>query len=303
MNQYSEGSSSEDLFPVGYFKGMREITPYLSQALRVTSCDIMCTSNTARPYELPLVRSAKKSASLPYKTPDILPVFSSGATDLQLLVNSESKKKRCDKLKKERSEFLFALHEGRDEITRANIFAATRIQARFRGYRRRRGSIDLNKIVQDRINNPRLTTSKEIREELTEWAGSLGLKPVHGLSLESAVKKSTHQKKLEAHAATTIKRCLRVAVAIARVRRKRTELFEKKKNAAAATVQRFFKYIVFQTKLEGVVSQLKRKGAVQIQTYCRGFMARFRLEKEILLHSTVGYSLMCGFLIATGSRN
>lgn len=236
----------------------------------------MCTTNTAKPYDLRPLRGAKKKAHLPYTQPDVLPAFSSGATDMQLLVNSGAKYKRCVELKRERDEFMQSLHGGRDDTARLDNYAATRIQARFRGYRRRRGGIDLEKILKNRQDNPRLTSSKEIREELTEWAGKIGLKPVPGLSLESIIKKSLHQKKLEAHAATRLKGFLRVAVACSRVRRRRAELLEVRKFDAATTIQRFFKYIVFQTKLEGIVALLKRKGAVQIQTYCRGWLARFR---------------------------
>jgi hypothetical protein len=278
-NQYAEQTELEllDVDPLTYYKGMKDHTSFYARSLRVTTCDIMCTTNTAHPYgSKQAVKHSKKSATLPYRLPDILPAFSSGQTDLQLLVNSEAKRKRCQKLKKERGEFMDALHEGRDEAKRLQIYSAIRIQASFRGYRKRRGTIDLEKIMKDRVKNPRLTTSQEIRNELTLWATSIGLKPVVGLSLESTIKKSLHQKKLEAHAASKMKQMLRIAVAFARVRKKRQELYERKKDDAATTVQRFFKYIVFQTKLEGIVGLLKRKGAVQIQTYCRGFLARFR---------------------------
>ena len=297
---------TEDFGAATIYKFLFHGTPVISDCLRVTTCDIMCTSNTAKQYDLPPVKGARKKAHLPYRQPDMLPAFSSGATDMQLLVNSGAKAKRCVELKKEREEFMASLHQGRDDSKRMESYAATRIQAVFRGYRRRRGPVDLEKIEKERRDNPRLTSSREIRDELTKWASAIRLKPVHGLSLESTIKKSTHQKKLEAHAASTLKNFLRVAVACARVNRKRLERLENKKSDAATTIQRFFKYIVFQTKLEGVVSMLKRKGAVQIQTYCRGFLARFRLVHLIkfLFPSEHDMSNPC-FLwsLSTGCRN
>lgn len=278
MNQQPHGEEykMEDFKAASIYKFLLEGVPAISDSLRVTSCDIMCTTNTARPYELPPIKGAKKKAHLPYRQPDILPAFSSGATDMQLLVNSEAKAKRCLELKRERNEFISTLHHGRNDAKRREIYAATKIQAIFRGYRRRRGHIDLIKLEKERRSNPKLISSKEMREELTRWATAIGLKPVYGLSLESTIKKSLHQKKLEAHAANSLKNFLRVVVACSKVNKRRVQLFELKRNLAAITVQKFFKYIVFQTKLEGVVAMLKRKGAVQIQTYCRGFLARFR---------------------------
>lgn len=268
--------SLEDFDASIIYNYLQSYTPVHSATFRATTCDIMCTSNTAKVYDLPQIKGAKKKAHLPYKQPDMLPAFSSGQTDLQLLVNSEAKVKRCHELQRERADFRSTLYQAREDTKRMKIYAATKIQARFRKYRRRRGPVDVDKLEKDRKNNPRLTSSKEIREELTQWATSIGLKPVPGLSLESAIRKSTHQKKLEYHAATKLKYFLRVAVACARVNKRRAEKLELKKSNAATRIQHFFKYIVFQTKLEGVVSLLKRKGAVQIQTYCRGFLARFR---------------------------
>lgn len=267
----------EDFDPTHASRYMMVKSSSISACLRVTSCDIMCTSSTFRLYDLPPVKyKAKKAAKLPYRTPDVLPAFSSGSTDLQLLVNAESKQKRSDELKLERANFLSALHDGREMQTQLKNVAAVKIQARFRGYRRRRGTIDLDKLIKDRQSNPKLLSSKIIREELTDWAAAIGLKPVPGLSLESTVKKSLRQRRIEKRAAIKIQYFLRILCAMSEANRRRAKVLKQRQDEAATRIQRFFKYLVFQTKFEGVVALLKRSGAVRIQTYCRGFLARFR---------------------------
>ena len=287
MNQYSDGGDGDrelEDFSISsaYNNFIWKYSTAATRTLRVTTCDIMCTTNTSRLYEQVHVRKANKSAQLPYKRPDVLPAFSSGATDVQLLVNSESKKKHCKKLKEEREEFLCSLKESRVESKRLEMFAATKIQALFRGYRRRRGEIDCGQIEKYRIDHPKLTSVEDIRSELTLWAAKIKLKPIYGISLESTIRKSAHQKHLEKSAAMKVKYFLRVVVACSKVNKRRQEVLQEKINAAATTINRFFKYIVFQTKLEGVVALLKKKGAVQIQTYCRGFLARFRYSDFVI---------------------
>jgi hypothetical protein len=248
-------------------------------ALRVTGCDIMCTTNTYKAYTIQPIKKVPKSsiAKLPYKPVDVLPSFSSGATDMQQLINAESKDKRNERFKEERIQYFTELQSNRNENKAIEQMSIIKIQARYRGYRRRRGILSEDYLKQRRTIL--LIDQLDIREELAAFAGIIGLKPIHGLSVESTKKKSLRQKRLETHAAVKLTYFFRIAIAKVKLQRKREFAAMQKRENAASTIQKFFKYIVFQTKLEKVVSALKRNGAVRIQRCCRGFLARFRVRR------------------------
>jgi hypothetical protein len=247
---------------------------YVARCLRVTTVDIMCTSTTSTSHKLPPVKGVAKKAvkaSLPYKTPDVLPAFSSGSTDVQMLVNAEARLKRSAVLKKERDEFMSELKATREAHSQIEDKAAIKIQARFRGYRRRRGKFE--PISKEDKNFLKARKPITILEELYELADRINLKPIRGLNLINPNKKTVKQKRLENKAAYIVQNFCRMADAKYRVRLLKEEILRKKQNIAAEVIQRFFKYIVFQTKLEGVVAMLKKKGAVAIQTVIRRHLA------------------------------
>lgn len=254
-------------------------TNYIARCLRVTTVDIMCTSTTSTSNKLPAVKGVTKKvvrASLPYKTPDTLPAFSSGLTDVQLLVNADARRKRSAALRKEREEFMTELKATRNVHAQIEHKSATKIQARYRGYRRRRGKFE--PVSSDGKNFLKARKPITILEELYEFADRINLKPIRGLTLINPNKKTAKQKRLENKAAFKIQNFCRMADAKYRVRMIREELLRKKQNVAAEVIQRFFKYIVFQTKLEGIVSLLKKKGAVVIQTLIRRHLACKRVK-------------------------
>jgi hypothetical protein len=256
---------------------------------RTTACDIMCTANTCRPYNVPVPSTQKKkkaTATLPYKPKDFtVGGFDVGGTTLEQLKSVDSKDKRNLQFINEKYQFLTALNENRELETADEYVAATIIQAHYRGHRirkRRRGPGSF----EEGTSYAKLTATKKIwkepvtlamlQVELIQIAENLGLNPIVGLNIHGLLKKNAKQRRLERRAAQRIRNLFMKTLAMARARAVVNQKREQKKNRAALRIQKFFRFVLAKKLLNADQDRERSMHIVRVQRLARGFIARVR---------------------------
>ena len=242
-----------------------------------TYCDVMCTTNTYKVFD---VRSFGNEAiaHMPFLKSKTLqmPVPLKSATLMQKLKVIENRNRRNLILKQEREEYLFKLNfeeeRKKDELNRA----ATLIQTQFRGHRCRPLQKRRDPYVRVKFVIKKITLS-EMHESLCEMAHNLNLKPINGLNLESKAKTSRRKAKIEAAAVFRLVRYFRMLRAKFVARREMKAMQYERVDRMARTITRFFRFIKMKKWNKNLQKENQTKAAYVLQNSYRCFAARKRL--------------------------
>ncbi len=238
-------------------------------SVRSTLCDIMCTINTHKSFEVQSSEafSDSISASLPYKSSQVN--SAAGATRFQKLKISEIKHRKVDQLKRDRELYFNKLLVERYESNILRQSSAVKIQSLFRGYRKRPGMCDYSR--QKKIIA--VMSQNEIQDELCRMAAGLHLNPIAGLSLEARSKTSRRKNRIENAAAFRLQKFFRMLYerSMARfvVDIRRLEII----NRSAKTITKAVRYIKTKNFVKKCDVIKKNNKALKIQMRFRIFQA------------------------------
>lgn len=246
---------------------------------RTTLCDILCTTSTQRELHVkePRARSkdAEAHASFFYEKPRTLGQFYAidDPTPMQKLRRNEVNVKRNLEFKKERDEFLARLRDEKMFQLFLENESATKIQAAFRGYKTRPKPETFDKTMYRRYEHLPASVS-EINAELCSWQSMLQLKPIPGLTLESAGRNAKRQAKFEYAAAIRIQCFFRMISATLRVMIKKRKRDAMRKLEASLTLSKFLHYCLKRVRHHRQSDRHKHLAATLIQSAFRIFSAR-----------------------------
>eukprot|EP01041_Mallomonas_annulata_P011593 gene11593-24267_t len=247
---------------------------------RTTSCDIMCTSNTeserrvTQKHGPSTVMALSASASFPYQSMDTIVRFK-GSTLVEKYRYATSQEKRNESLKRERNIFFTKMEKERIETSKRRTDAASKIQAHFRGYVVRRPPIH----PRQRFENGPHFSIVDLQEELCSLAEILELKPIPGLSLETRGKRSRRRARIELAAVIRVQTCVRKFLAIINRDKIRNKLLRKRLDRAATSIQKFFKWVMKQRSLGELLTSMRHRSIIKIQTRLRMFLAKERVRR------------------------
>ena len=152
----------------------------------------MCTVNASllvmNPKQAPSLKPL--TATLPYKTTKQQTIKKkvTNETLFQQLIGGENRQRMEKDLKRDKEMFFAQLKQEKWEVEQKRHKSAVKIQALFRGYRKRRNKATY--VRRKMRRKPR--TQNDMQDELCTLAAKLGLKPIDGLSLEARSKRLHH---------------------------------------------------------------------------------------------------------------
>ena len=246
---------------------------------RTTISDILCTTSTQRELHVkePRARSkdAEAHASFFYEKPRTLGQFYAidDPTPMQKLRRNEVNVKRNLEFKKERDKFFARLKDEKNFQLFLENESATKIQATFRGFKMRPKPETFDKTMYRRYEHLPASVS-EINAELCSWQSILQLKPIPGLTLESAGRNAKRQAKFEYAAAIRIQCFFRMISATLRVTIKRRKREAMRKLEASLTLSKFLHYCLKRVRHHRQSDRHKHLAATLIQSAFRIFSAR-----------------------------
>ena len=276
---------------------------------RTTLCDILCTTPTQKEIIIreprKLSKEAEARAGFTFQKPYTLGMYYAidDPTPMQKLRRNEVKVKRNLDMKKERDEFFKRLNNEKVYKQRLEYDSATLIQACYRGYQ-----CPLRKKPEnfDRSNYQRYArvpaSVQEINAELCSWQSSLQLKPIPGLTLESAGRNAKRQAKFEYAAAIRIQCFFRMISATLRVMIKRQKRDAMRKFDSSIIICKFFYQCLKKVRLHRKNDNHKHHAAVLIQSSFRIFSARswvrrvYRMKKSAIRRNDAATRLQRTFM-------
>lgn len=235
-------------------------------ATRLTHIDVQCVCNT---HSVQLNDGSKNyfRASMPYKPTKSFNVLPKGSTHFQKYKLDDGRREQTETLKNEMLVFFEQLQNERNDRLFLEHYSSTKIQALFRGFRRR---FKMKNCIPRKLN-PR--TQHQIQEELCYWAQLLNLKPLRGLSLENKSQTSKRFAKIQKAAAMRMQRFFKMLVARTKARKYMNEIRILQFNKAAVQITRFIRRLrqhVIETKAKNMN---KANAAITIQCCFRCFKA------------------------------
>lgn len=257
-------------------------------ATRTTTCDVMCTTNTASfykvPGELPSFQKEKADATMPYKQ-NIVPKVPKGNTSYTLYKNIELKNTRSDDMKKEREEFFGKMERDRKEKMERELIAVIKIQAFARGILVRAWPEETRTskkppIIQIGVSNS--TVVQQIQDELCNYSVKLGLKPISGMSLENRNKQNKRRNRIELAAALRLQSYFRMLKCVMITRRKLNAARRTMKQRASLVITKFFKWVRRVAEYHKNQNAHRNYSVVKIQTRFRMFVAYHRVKKLLV---------------------
>lgn len=264
---------------------------------RTTTCDVMCLTNTY--YEKKTDSSVKVSkttdkilAALPYANMDTLNKILNGNTDFTLYRTTEIKERKGLELKLERQQYLQRIQAEKQALEKKQIQSAILIQAIFRGFRIRNQKHPVQRVDGKRqfkwikIHVPEFEVTS-FHNELCDYANALGLKPIHGLTLESYESQNRRLQKIEFAATLRLQCFFRMSCCLIKAKKRLNEARSRKREEAVRTIQNFARWILKKTKQQQDIENQKSIAVVKMQTRFRMFLAQKRvriLRKERRRH-------------------
>lgn len=250
-------------------------TCYVS-SVRTTLCDIMCTVNASLLFNVPRPADSLKplTATLPYKTTKQQSIKKKvqNETLFQQMLNGENKQRMEKELKRDREVFFAELRKEKVEVEAKRNASATKIQALFRGYRKRRNPA---KYVRHKKRR-KVHSQNDMQDELCTLAAKLGLKPIDGLSLETRSKTSRRKEKIMNAAAFRIHRFMDMIFqrsrALRRIEERRMEIL----NQCARIITRAVRYVKVKKFVKRCEIVKREQMVIKIQCRTRIFQARER---------------------------
>ena len=230
-------------------------------AVRTTLCDIMCTSNTIEAYQSSKREKLKNLvATMPYEKSKTLNGPVKGATLVQKLKVQHINARKTEELKRQRDEFVNQMKHEKYERDKLKNKAATKIQAAFRGFKKRR-----KKFLGRKPKPPVVLTQSEIYDELCAMASKLELPPIPGLSLEARSRASRRKRKIESVATMRIQKFFKMLVAKKRAKGKLRQRSVENIDRAARRIAKFFTYIKDKNAMNRFLEMKKNVLAIKVQ--------------------------------------
>lgn len=249
------------------FSGMTVSAMSFVASSRTTICDIMCVSNTdkERTYKTPQRNGRSLFAKLPGQSESPTKVKSKTLVDKYRYATNQEK--RNASLKAERDEFFRKVEKDKLETMKKEA-SVIKIQAGIRGYLIRRPVSYVKKV---HLPQSAIQFMHEIQDDLCAWADAIDLKPIVGLSLESKGKKSRRREKIEHAASLKIQSIIRMYLAVLRVERVYLAKKLNKRDKAAITLQKFFKWVMKKVADTIRETALRQAAVLRIQTCYRKY--------------------------------
>ena len=238
-------------------------------ANRTTNVDIMCLCNNQRFGSDALTKSPIR-ASMPYKPAQSFNILPKGNTHFQKFRLDDGRKEQHVSLYNEMVDFLAKLYKERDYRKALENYSATKIQAIFRGFRRR------FHVKQCKPRKLLPKTVIQLQDELCHWAAVLNLAPIKGLSVEHRSKTSRRHAKIQKAAAIRLQRFFDMLKCRKHARRYMSNVRIIRSSRAANNIIKFFK------NLKRAVANAKTRNfasvsaAIVMQCCFRCFFARKR---------------------------
>lgn len=215
---------------------------------------------------------------MPYKN-NMATKAPKGNTAFTLYKNIELKNGRSGELKKEREVFFSKMEVDRQEKMERELIAATKIQAFSRGILVRPWPEETRKSKKPaviRIGGMTSRVVQQIQDELCSYAVQLGLKPIHGLSLENRNKTNKRIKRIELAAALRLQSYFRMIKCMIKMKRKLTHARENMKQRASLVITKFFKWVRRVHAHDEMQNATRNISIVKMQTTFRMFLAYHR---------------------------
>ena len=244
---------------------------------RTTLCDIMCTTTTNEECiegigDRKTKFSKTLNVALPYRKTSSFEEMFDAKTPLQKIKLVEAKVKRNKMLQEEKEEFLRKTQMDRQEKETRERLAATRIQAIFRGYRRR----PKDPLKRRKPRGPVVLRRHELREFLTDLTNRLGLKPIRGLTLVGKYKNTKRENMMRNAAAFVLQRFMRMNYEKSRARKFMQRLRLCKAVRIKWILYRFSKRSAKMLSDFRLLKARQKSSSIVIQTQIRAFLARRR---------------------------
>ena len=221
---------------------------------------------------------------MPYKN-YIAPKPTKGNTAFTLYRNIELKNGRSDDLKKEREVFFGKMEADRQKKMERETVAVTKIQAFSRGILVRPWPEETRKSKKPpviRIGESSVVV-QQLQDELCGYSVKLGLKPIHGLSLENRNKTNKRVKRIELAAALRLQSYFRMIKCIIKTKRKLNQARETMKQRASLVITKFFKWVLRVHAHDEMQNATRNMSIVKMQTTFRMFLAYHRYAKSVLM--------------------
>jgi len=248
-------------------------TCYVS-SVRTTLCDIMCTVNASIPLHLvpPADKLKPLTAKFPYgkSTQQTLKKKMKHTTLYQDMMMTENQHRVEKELRKDRETFFAQLRQEKMEVDARRNAAAVKIQALFRGFRKRRRPVEYIR----RRKKRRVHSQNDMQDELCTLAAKLGLKPIDGLSLETRNKTSRRKERIMNAAAFILHRFFAMILQRGRARRRVEERREEIINFCARIITRAVRYVKVKKFVKKCENIKHEQMALKIQCRTRIFHAR-----------------------------
>jgi tetratricopeptide (TPR) repeat protein len=269
-------------------------TMSFQNTLRTTVCDIMCIINTKDVYVLPSHQksvsdkvtrkdTSSSGATLPFKkTTRIVGNADKGSTPFQKLKLAETKVVTNNQFHEERDHFFAEINEGRIQREILETESTTKIQAHFRGLRRR---IKINK--RPNYVKPVKKVSNfsvlQLHDDLCYLASIVSLKPIPGLTLESKGRASRRKAKIEHAAVLRLQIWSRMLFAKSEAQSYMAIYKAKRREKSSRIISRFFRLLKLKSfkKRVGIIN--RARGIIKIQNAARFFLyyRRKRLREKL----------------------
>lgn len=263
-------------------------------AARTTISDIMCTINSYRYFEVGKPDEDRENliASLPYKKQRNTEKANAGPTRFQKYKMAEVKERKIDEMRRDREDYFAKLASDRRAVQSRKNWSIIKIQALFRGFRRRRQK---GIAYMPKRKNVAILTQIQIQDELCQMATSLSLEPIPGLSLEARSKTSRRKNRIENAAAFRLQKFFKMlynrSIARAYLAIKRDERLQR----CARTITKAVRFMKTKNFLKRCDQIKKTRSAIKIQMCYRSYVARTRykiislfLDLYLLLYKIVG---------------
>lgn len=243
-------------------------------SVRTTLCDIMCTVNASVLINVPPPPDKLRNltAVLPGNRSSQRNIKKKvkNATLFQNLILSENQQRVDFDLKRDREVFFFQLRKEKRDMEYKRNAAAVKIQALFRGFRKRRKPASYIRIKKRK----RVHTQNDMQDELCTLAATIGLKPINGMSLETRSKTSRRKEKIIAAAAFRLHRFFSMILQRSRARKRLIERREEILNYSARILTRAVRYVKVKKFVKKCDSIKRQQMALKIQCRVRIFQAR-----------------------------
>lgn len=234
----------------------------------------MCTVNASLLFNAPRPADSLKplTATLPYKATKQQTIKKKvpNETLFQKLINSENIQRMDKELRRDREKYFAQLREEKQLTEEKRNKAATKIQALFRGFRKRKGPV---KYIR-RKRRIKVHTQNDMQDELCTLAAQLGLKPIDGLSLEARSKTSKRKEKIMNAAAFRLHKFMDMITKRSLARKRLQERREEILNRAARIITRAVRYVKVKKFVKRCENIKRQQMALKIQCRTRIFQAR-----------------------------